>query len=125
MLLSSLLCSTDIIAAVSLIKYEQQPKVFSIIFGEGIVNDVTVLVLFDTMQNFQDQSDVDFTIKTFFEIVVYFIVVAVLSILMGIVFGVISCLIFKYLRFVTVSAIKETVLVFCFGLVAYTAGDLC
>ncbi len=46
MLLSSLLCSSDVIAAISLIKYDEQPKLYSIVFGEGIVNDAVAIILF-------------------------------------------------------------------------------
>lgn len=49
MLVSSLLCSSDVIAAISIIKYDEQPKLFSIIFGEGIVNDAVAIILFDTV----------------------------------------------------------------------------
>ena len=49
MLMSSLLCSSDVIAAISLIKYEEQPQLFSIIFGEGIYNDAVSIILFDTV----------------------------------------------------------------------------
>ena len=45
-MISSLLCSSDVIAAISIVKYEEQPKLFSIIFGEGIVNDAIALILF-------------------------------------------------------------------------------
>ena len=45
-LISSLLCSSDVIAAISIVKYEEQPMLFSIIFGEGIVNDAVALILF-------------------------------------------------------------------------------
>ena len=47
--LASLLCSSDVIAAISIVKYEEQPKLFSIIFGEGIVNDAVALILFQTV----------------------------------------------------------------------------
>jgi NhaP-type Na+/H+ or K+/H+ antiporter len=46
LVISSLLCSSDVIAAISIVKYEEQPKLFSIIFGEGIANDAVALILF-------------------------------------------------------------------------------
>ena len=46
MMVSSLLCSSDVIAAISIIKYDQQPKLYSIVFGEGIVNDAVAMILF-------------------------------------------------------------------------------
>lgn len=48
-LMCSLLCSTDVIAAVSLIKPDKQPKLFSLVFGEGITNDAVSIILFNTV----------------------------------------------------------------------------
>ena len=56
-LLASLLCSSDVIAAISIVKYEEQPKLFSIIFGEGIVNDAVALILFKTVSDLKDNID--------------------------------------------------------------------
>ena len=49
LLMCSLLCSSDVIAAVSLIKPKEQPKLFSLVFGEGIVNDAVSIILFNTV----------------------------------------------------------------------------
>ena len=48
-LMCSLLCSTDVIAAVSLINPAEQPKLFSLVFGEGITNDAVSIILFHTV----------------------------------------------------------------------------
>lgn len=48
-LMSSLLCSSDVIAAVSLVSYDKEPRLFSIIFGEGITNDAVSIILFNTV----------------------------------------------------------------------------
>jgi len=45
----SILCSSDIIAAVTLVKFEDQPKLFSTILGEGLFNDAVAIILFQTM----------------------------------------------------------------------------
>jgi len=42
----SILSSSDIIAAVTLVKYDEQPKLFSIILGEGLANDAVAIILF-------------------------------------------------------------------------------
>ena len=52
LLMCSLLCSSDVIAAVSLIKPSEQPKLFSLVFGEGIVNDAVSIILFNTVMKF-------------------------------------------------------------------------
>ncbi len=55
--LASLLCSSDVIAAISIVKYEEQPKLFSIIFGEGIVNDAVALILFQTVSKLKENIE--------------------------------------------------------------------
>ena len=52
MLMCSLLCSSDVIAAVSLISYDKQPRLFSIVFGEGIINDAVSIILFNTVMKY-------------------------------------------------------------------------
>ena len=42
----SILCSSDIIAAVTIIKFDEQPKLFSIILGEGLFNDAVAIILY-------------------------------------------------------------------------------
>ena len=46
----SIFCSSDIIAAVTIIKFEDQPTLFSIILGEGLFNDAVAIILFQTMK---------------------------------------------------------------------------
>ena len=60
LLMCSLLCSSDVIAAVSLIKPKEQPKLFSLVFGEGIVNDAVSIILFNTVVK-QAKGDTEFT----------------------------------------------------------------
>jgi len=49
MLFTSLLCSSDVVAAVSIVDYTKQPKLYSCIFGEGCVNDIVSIILFNTV----------------------------------------------------------------------------
>ena len=43
---SATICATDSVAALTIIKPSQYPKLFSIIFGEGMVNDAVAIILF-------------------------------------------------------------------------------
>ena len=52
MFICALMCSSDIIAAVTIVKPDEQPKLFSIILGEGLLNDAVSIVLFETMKKF-------------------------------------------------------------------------
>ena len=46
---TSLLCSSDVIAAISMINYNDQPKLFSIVYGEGVFNDIVSIIMFETI----------------------------------------------------------------------------
>ena len=52
LLMCSLLCATDVIAAVSMLNPKNQPKLFSMVFGEGIINDAVCIILFNTVNKF-------------------------------------------------------------------------
>jgi NhaP-type Na+/H+ or K+/H+ antiporter len=43
---SATISATDSVAALTLIKASEFPKIFSIIFGEGMVNDAVAIILF-------------------------------------------------------------------------------
>lgn len=49
--LCSLLCSSDVIAAISMLNYNESPKLFSIVYGEGVFNDIVSIILFGVVQN--------------------------------------------------------------------------
>ncbi|MFN9903190.1 MAG: cation:proton antiporter, partial [bacterium] len=55
----SILTGSDIIAAVTLIKFDDQPKLFSIILGEGLFNDVVVIILYQTMKKISEDPNKD------------------------------------------------------------------
>ena len=121
LLITSLLCSTDVIAAVSIVDYAQQPKLYSCIFGEGIVNDVVSIILFNTILNLQT---VEFTWYTPFVIVYQFLMLGIVSLTIGLMFGLMTSFIFKRAKFLRVSAITETFLLLAFGMMSYFIADL-
>jgi NhaP-type Na+/H+ or K+/H+ antiporter len=53
-----------------------------------------------------------------------FIILGLGSISIGLVTGLMASYIFKRFRFLTVSAIKEVLLTFCFGYVSYAFGEM-
>jgi len=46
---SSTMCASDVVAALTLIKPNEQPRLFSIISGEGLLNDAIAIILFDSV----------------------------------------------------------------------------
>lgn len=57
MMISSVLCATDTVAAMALIKVaiyliqpDKYPVLNAVLFGEGIINDAVAIILFRTIQ---------------------------------------------------------------------------
>lgn len=46
------MCASDAIAALTLINSAAYPKLFSIVFGEGLLNDAVAIILFDVSSFF-------------------------------------------------------------------------
>lgn len=109
------------VAAVSIIDYESQPKLFSCIFGEGVFNDIVSIILFNTVLSLQGE---EFTAGTPFKILVQFILLGVISLFIGIVCGLLTSLVFKHIRTLTVSAITETWIIFAFAMISYFSAEL-
>ena len=61
LLFTALMASSDTVAAVSIVDYDAQPKLYSCIFGEGVFNDIVAIVLFKTVESLQS---VKFNSKT-------------------------------------------------------------
>jgi NhaP-type Na+/H+ or K+/H+ antiporter len=116
----SLLCSSDVIAAISMISYTDQPKLFSIVYGEGVFNDIVSIILFNTVQGLQNET---FTSSTPFIIIGNFILLAIFSLLIGIAFGVFSSLLFKHFRALAHSAVTETCVLFIIALACYYCSE--
>ena len=123
LLMCSLLCSSDVIAAISLISYDKQPKLFSIVFGEGIINDAVSIILFNTVMKYTSKnSKIDW--KTPLEIVYEFISLGADSLLVGIIFGLLSSFILKSYRVFSHNAVHECIMIFCFGYLSYVVSEL-
>jgi len=97
MLFCSLMCSSDVIAAVSLINYDQNPKLFSIVFGEGITNDAVSIILFNTVLKYTSEG-AEINSSTPLAIVKDFGNLGFQSIFIGIIFGLLSSYILKKFR---------------------------
>lgn len=71
LLLCSLMCSSDVVAAVSLIDFQKEPKLFSMVFGEGITNDAVSIILFNTVYKYTGSSE-KFSTQTVFKVMMEF-----------------------------------------------------
>ena len=125
LLMSSLLCSTDVIAAISMVKYEEQPTLFSLLFGEGIVNDAVAIILFNTvLKFFFTDGGREFTWTAPIEILGDFLLLGAGSLAIGVVVGVIASIMFKKMRSLTLSSTVECLVIFCMAYLAYCSAEL-
>jgi len=120
MLFTSLLCSSDVVAAVSIVDYEAAPKLYSCIFGEGVFNDIVSIVLFNVVETLQGK---EFTASMPFLILAQFVSLAVISVAFGIIFGFATALLFKHFRFLTISCVIETFVMLAMGFIAYYVAE--
>ena len=84
LLLCSLMCSSDVVAAVSLIDFQKEPKLFSMVFGEGITNDAVSIILFNTVFKYTGSGE-KFSGQTIFKVSMEFTKLTISSVGCGIV----------------------------------------
>ena len=123
MLMCSLLVCTDAVAAVSIVKYDEQPKLFSLIFGEGITNDAVCIILFNTVYEYAGPNS-EFTWATPLVVLYGFLKLGFFSIFIGLMFAILSAFVLKKFRFLTINPVIEVNLVFVFGYLAYCVTEL-
>lgn len=115
--------SSDVIAAVSLINKKEKPKLFSVVFGEGIVNDAVSIILFNAVLNFAKSGDT-FDGAAVGVITLEFFYLLAMSLLIGLFFGLLGSLIFKHIRSLTQSAIVECSYIFLIAYCSYITAEL-
>ena len=128
MLMSSLLGSSDTVAAISLISAEKQPNLFSIVFGEGITNDAVSIILFNTVYRYttivEGEEPKEIDIYTPLNIARKFVELGFYSILIGILFGLLSAYILAKYRSYSKSPVVESMMIFCFGYLSYVCSEI-
>lgn len=117
------MCCSDTVAAVSIIKFDEQPMLFSIVFGEGIVNDAVSIILFNAVY-IRTMSNAPLTWGAPIEIGKDFASLTVYSTLLGIFGGIILALLLKNMRFLVKYPIHEIILIFVCGFITYLVSEM-
>ena len=123
LLMCSLLCSSDVIAAVSLLSFEQTPDLYSIVFGEGITNDAVSIILFNCVMKYT-AVNTEIVASTPFKIIWDFTLLGLLSVLIGLLFAGIAALFLKKFRLFSRNRVHEMLCIFIFGYLAYVASEV-
>jgi sodium/hydrogen exchanger-like protein 6/7/sodium/hydrogen exchanger 8 len=110
------------------LKYKESPRLFSIIFGEAIANDAVGIILFQTFLSLKLKYSVSKGASTnlpevILSFIANFLLLALCSLLIGIVCGLLGTLMIKKFRFLTISVVKETLVILVVGFIAYFIAD--
>jgi len=122
-LFSSIITSTDTVSALTFINDKENPKLFSILFGEGVLNDAVCIVLYRIIKNF-DFNQNEFNFSSFLSIIFAFLILFFMSTLIGISGGLICSIILKILKKVRLNRIQETSLIIFFAFLTYSISEM-
>lgn len=93
-ILGAILSSTDPVTVLAIFHdLKVDPKLYAIIFGESVLNDSVAIVLFSTLDTFRSSS---LSFKTFANGTALFAFIFAGSLLIGVVTGLLSALLFKH-----------------------------
>ena len=86
LLFASVISATDTIAALTFIHEDSEPKLFAILFGEGVINDAVCIVLYRILRDFTSSGE-EFTTSTPFMMFSSFLSLAFFSFIIGMFVG--------------------------------------
>jgi sodium/hydrogen exchanger-like protein 6/7/sodium/hydrogen exchanger 8 len=55
------MCASDAVAALTMIKADQYPKLFSVVFGEGMINDAVAIIIFTSVTKLTNDAGTEFS----------------------------------------------------------------
>ena len=93
------LSATDPVTILAIFNtYKVDPKLYTVIFGESILNDAIAIVIFDTAQRYKPDGarGKSLTIASFFEAIGIFFLVFFGSLLIGVLVGIGTALLLKF-----------------------------
>jgi solute carrier family 9 (sodium/hydrogen exchanger), member 6/7 len=92
------LSATDPVTILAIFNlYKVEPKLYTVIFGESILNDAIAIVLFETAQRYKEGSAAgNLTVVTLFEAIGIFLLVFFGSLVIGVAVGIGTALSLKY-----------------------------
>ncbi|KAF2766709.1 sodium/hydrogen exchanger [Teratosphaeria nubilosa] len=113
------LSATDPVTILAIFNaYKVDPKLYTIIFGESILNDAIAIVLFETAQKYKEGATAGkLTILSLFESIGVFLLVFFGSLLIGLIIGLLTSLLLKFTHIRREPKIESCVII----LIAYAS----
>ncbi|KAB1997203.1 hypothetical protein ES319_D12G009300v1 [Gossypium barbadense] len=119
--IGAIFSATDSVCTLQVLNQDETPLLYSIVFGEGVVNDATSIVLFNAIQKF-DLSHI--TLRIFIEFIGNFLYFFITSTLLGVGVGLISAYIIKKLYIGRHSTDREVALMILMAYLSYMMAEL-
>ncbi|KAJ6821962.1 sodium/hydrogen exchanger 2-like [Iris pallida] len=119
--IGAIFSATDSVCTLQVLNQDETPFLYSLVFGEGVVNDATSVVLFNAIQNF-DLVHIDAGIAAKF--VANFFYLFVSSTFLGAFAGLLSAYIIKKLYFGRHSTDREVALMMLMAYLSYMLAEL-
>ncbi|CAL9023855.1 unnamed protein product [Prunus brigantina] len=119
--LGAIFSATDTVCTLQVLNQDETPLLYSLVFGEGVVNDATSVVLFNAIQRF-DLSHINSTIVMKF--IGNFLYLFLTSTLLGIAVGLLSAYIMKKLYLGRHSTDREVALMILMAYLSYMVAEL-
>ena len=119
---AAVISATDAVAALTFIHEDTEPKLFSILFGEGVVNDAVCIVIYKILTDFQREGG-DFTLSSVLGMFKTFISLFAWSFVIGLGMGIIGSLILKSLKKYSIGRQAECALICLFAYLSYILSE--
>ncbi|XP_074320897.1 sodium/hydrogen exchanger 2-like [Silene latifolia] len=119
--LGAIFAATDSVCTLQVLNQDETPLLYSLVFGEGVVNDATSVVLFNAIQNF-DLTKIDHRIALQFS--GNFLYLFFASTLLGAATGLFSAYVIKKLYFGRHSTDREVALMMLMAYLSYMLAEL-
>ncbi|KAK9671832.1 hypothetical protein RND81_12G057400 [Saponaria officinalis] len=119
--IGAIFSATDSVCTLQVLNQEETPLLYSLVFGEGVVNDATSVVLFNAIQNF-DLSHISSSVC--WQFVGNFFYLFVTSTVLGVFAGLLSAYIIKTLYFGRHSTDREVALMMLMAYFSYMLAEL-
>nr|BAB56107.1 Na H-antiportor [Torenia hybrid cultivar] len=119
--IGAIFAATDSVCTLQVLSQDETPLLYSLVFGEGVVNDATSVVLFNAVQNF-DLPHMS-TAKAF-ELVGNFFYLFATSTVLGVLTGLLSAYIIKKLYFGRHSTDREVAIMILMAYLSYMLAEL-
>ncbi|KAL8026186.1 hypothetical protein ABFX02_14G011600 [Erythranthe guttata] len=119
--IGAIFAATDSVCTLQVLSQDETPLLYSLVFGEGVVNDATSVVLFNAVQNF-DLSDLSAGVAI--KLLGNFIYLFISSTVLGVVAGLLSAYIIKKLYFGRHSTDREVAIMMLMAYLSYMLAEL-